>query len=42
MNTISYTSATIKYFEEGMDELFTFDEYVDYLRTCHVIVARNG
>ena len=42
MNLMSYRDAREKYFDEGMDELFTFDEYIDYLRTCHIIVARNG
>ena len=38
---MSYKQAREKYFEEGMDELFTFEEYIEYLSTCHVQVTRN-
>lgn len=41
MNLMSYRDAREKYFTEGMDDLFSFDEYIDYLARCHIIVTRN-
>lgn len=41
MATISRKNAREKYFEEGMDDVFTFDEYVAYLSQRHVTVQEN-
>lgn len=41
MTTISYRDAREKYFTEGMDDVFSFDEYIEYLARCHIIVVRN-
>ena len=38
---MSYKQAKEKYYEEGMDDLFTFEEYLEYLARCHVTVYRN-
>lgn len=42
MNTICLREAYEKYYQEGMDYLFTFPEYVKYLETCKIIVCRNS
>ena len=42
MNLLSWKSAQEKYYQEGMDRLFTFPEYVKYLETCKIIVCRNS
>jgi len=41
MTLISIHDAREKYFNEGMDDVFSFDEYCDYLLSCHILVAKN-
>lgn len=41
MSFMSYKDAREKYEQEGMYCAFTFEEYVEYLETCHIHVVRN-
>ena len=41
MNTICFREAYEKYIEEGMNILFSFEQYVDYLATCRIRVVRK-
>lgn len=41
MNTICLREAYEKYLEEGMNALFSFDKYIDYLATFHIEVVRR-
>jgi hypothetical protein len=42
MQVISEKEAREKQINDGMTDLFSFDDYVQFLQRTHVIVVRSG
>ena len=42
MQVISEKEARAKWLEDGMEDVFDFDDYVQFLQKTHIMVIRSG
>jgi len=42
MQVISEKEARTKWLEDGMEDVFDFDDYVQFLQKTHIMVIRSG